>query len=328
MAKISEVHWACVDHQRWIKDWGASCALAATPQGQQPQLHFMAGYDVHSQLLSMQQTLFNDERDKAPSTAIVVTSASLLMPILHHLPDRDFNVSMGYPLDRSPLFRLLESIMRMQSTARPQSNGETRYYWRSLLQCLQHPYVQMLQVNTPENNETLSLRAILYRMENLLRGGSRFATPQSLASQAIIDTTPEQRALMARVLQCLITNFESTSTPRAMADALSKLCDLLLEHGGDIWDRYPLDAESLYRLVQHIIPALKSSALADTAFPTSTLFALTRQLVQAERVPFEADPIAGLQILGMLETRLLNFDRVLVVDATDDALLGSRLSVV
>lgn len=46
--------------------------------------------------------------------------------------------------------------------------------------------------------------------------------------------------------------------------------------------------------------------------------AMLLELVRAERVPFEADPLTGLQVLGMLETRLLRFSRVFLVDVTDD----------
>ena len=49
------------------------------------------------------------------------------------------------------------------------------------------------------------------------------------------------------------------------------------------------------------------------------------ELVRAERVPFEADPLTGLQVLGMLETRLLRFSRVFLVDVTDDRLPGAPI---
>lgn len=364
--KASEGHWACSDHVRWMRQWHAKAVLACEPSGQSPALHFMAGYDVHSQLLGVREVLCAEEAActpdtqdaptpeaslaATPSTAIVLAQPGLLMPMLHHLPDRDFNVSMGYPLERAPLCGLVEAVLRLQSARKSsltsegdsESSGssegrggadgadgmdgrETRYHWRALLQCLRHPYVQMLSCtpqDTTEGDSPSSLRSALHRMEESLRGGSRFAAPHALLEKVEGDLTPPVRQLLRRTLTALTENFAVTRTPAQMGEAIGKLCDLLLAHGEDMWKRYPLDAESLYRLVQHVIPGLRGSMLADTPFPFAALSSLTRQLLRAERVPFEADPIAGLQILGMLETRLLHFERLLIVDATEENLPG------
>ena len=356
-----DCHWACADHARWIKEWRAPCAAACPPSGNRPRLHFLAGYDAHSQLDAVRAVLERDAAvsaaapnaiaptlapDATPATAVVLTDPGLLMPTLHHLPARDFNVSMGYPLERAPLCRLLESVLRLHATRRaavsPHPAGpdmlppdmlppdtaspdsaapRCRYHWRALLHCLRHPYLHMLGATATQETP---LREVFARMEERLRGGSRFADPWELAREAADWTglSPALRQVLEAVLTCLADSFAAAATPADMADAIARLCDLLLTHGGDTWKRYPLDAESLYRLVQGVIPELKGSALAHTPFPQSALFSLTRQLVRVQRVPFEADPIAGLQVLGMLETRLLHFERLLIVDATDDKLPG------
>ncbi len=51
---------------------------------------------------------------------------------------------------------------------------------------------------------------------------------------------------------------------------------------------------------------------------------MTRHLVKAERVSFEPEPLAGLQVLGMLETRLLGFSRLFILDATEDSFQAHR----
>ncbi len=94
------------------------------------------------------------------------------------------------------------------------------------------------------------------------------------------------------------------------------------EHAGDIWERFLIDAECLFRVASGIIPALRGGDLADESFPQHTLFTLLRGLVQDERAAFEAEPLSGLQVLGMLETRLLSFSRVYVLDAVEDQLPG------
>ncbi len=358
-ADFSSVHFSCKDHVTWLRRWGASCHLHLPAREHKPKMHFLAGYDVHSQLLHMQELLkpLTQQEEQPPcaepspvnlppkeSTAVVLASASLLMPTLHHLPDTDFNVSMGYPLEKSSLFGLIEALMRLQEGARGGEGGERsegsesenveevsgarRYHWRQVLHCLRHPFVQMLSTAA---NPTLtqgaapeSLHALLGHVEKTLRTGKPFVSSDEILQMAHMNpfVSASARALLADVLPCLTHNFAMVHSTHSLGQALSHLCQCLLQHGSAIWKKYPLDAESLYRLLQHVIPTLKVAMLAHENLPQSTLFALCRQLIGAERVPFEAAPMTGLQVLGMLETRLLHFDRVIVVDATDDALPG------
>lgn len=358
-----KAHWACADHQHWLARWGARALVALGPKEPLvgPQIHFMAAYDVHSQLLALREMLDKSRADQVteqrmggatdgmspPSTSIVLADSALLMPTLHALPEKDVNISMGYPLERTPLCRLLENVLHAHST-RPLSGqasawpgkesgeeadceqAEGRYHWRTLRHCLRHPYLQLLCARVEDNTgapESLSLRPVLLRMESLLREGSRFVRPREVAARALaalgLDFDSPLAQLTQRVLTCVLDNFAQVNTPADMGRAIADLCVLLAEQGEHLWERYPLDAESMYRLLHDIVPTLQSSALADTALPLSALHSLVRQALQAGRVPFEADPIAGMQVLGMLETRLLHFDRVVIVDATDDNIPGS-----
>ncbi len=339
-ASAASVHFSCEDHVTWLRRWRATCSLHLEPRGHKAKMHFLAGYDVHSQLLHMQEVLQPLTKAQASrehgtdspveSTAVVLGSASLLMPTLHHLPDTDFNVSMGYPLEKSSLFSLIEAVMRLQEGARggnmeEEASSPRRYYWRQVLHCLRHPFIQMLSMPCSSGQQGVtSLHSLWGHMEKALRTGHRFVSMEALMT--MVDIHPEvqepARQLFKSVLPCVMQNFVHVRTTHELGTALSTLCQCLLTYGSAFWQRYPLDAESLYRLMQHVIPTLKMAMLAHEDVPQRTLFALCRQLIGAERVPFEAAPMTGLQVLGMLETRLLHFDRVLVIDATDDALPG------
>lgn len=345
-----KAHWACADHQQWLTRWGAKgqvlvpAAANTESTAASPKIHFMAGYDAHSQLLAVRDMLLADTDAVAlseagegsagpPSTAIVLADSGLLMPTLHALPEKGVNISMGYPLERTPLCRLLDSVLHAHATR--QQDG--RYHWRNLRHCLRHPYLQMLDMPEEDSLPTeafattaprrVSLRPVLLRMEGLLREGSRFVCAEELVAKALaelgVDFDSPLAQLTQRVLHCVLDNFVQVRTPADMGQAIADLCAVLLQYGELMWERYPLDAESMYRLMHDVVPTLQGSALAQTDFPAPALHSLVRQAVQAGRVPFEADPIAGMQVLGMLETRLLHFDRVVIVDATDDNLPGS-----
>ena len=182
-----------------------------------------------------------------------------------------------------------------------------------------------------------------------LRNGSRHADAHAVAEGAADDffaasslpnvaaAMPAIRELINRILRDTVDTWARAHTLGGLADALSGLCDTLLVYGSgndesgagngkaDIWSRFPIDAECLFRLMQRVIPALKDNGMADTPLPWPLMQAMLLELVRAERVPFEADPLTGLQVLGMLETRLLRFSRVFLVDVTDDRLPGAPI---
>lgn len=312
-------HWSCSEQAAWMRRWRAR-AEAAVPLSEnearhKPHLEFFAGYDLHSQLEALGTDL---GRGGAASTAVVLTDSALLMPVLHHLPEKDVNVSMGYPLARSPLFRLVDALFRLEESRA----GDGRYHWRALLHVLRHPYLNMLQTRT-EEGETLVLRDGLRRLETLIRQGSRYVDLPACVADCRQQLPPPLAALLERCVAVVIDALDGVETTAGLGTWLGNIHGFLTAHGGDIWRRFPLDAEALFRLMRHVAPQLRQNALASEVFPRSLLYGLARQLLERERIPFEADPLVGVQVLGMLETRLLHFDRVFIVDATDDVLPGN-----
>ena len=339
--------------ERELADLGESLddGIADPGQGVAPEREESAGDDS----FSAEDGLPEEElaRDQAADTVVVLPDSGLLMPVLHHLPETNINISMGYPLSRSPLFRLLDTLARLQEGRR----GEG-YYWRDLGDLVRHPYITML-LPLEENPEDapqgragrggtgphheaedsgdrgsrsgdMALRRELYRLEQALHGqGRKYARPRELLEQAYLMLPPDEMpprpvlALLDSLLEVCLENFEAPRTPHDLGQALEGVCSLLLRHGGQLWKRFLIDAECLYRLMQSLIPELCHSQLAREPFPAQTLFAMLRRLMEAERVPFEATPLVGLQVMGMLETRLLSFRRVVVLDAGEDALPGA-----
>lgn len=357
-------HWTCQDHIKWVRQWRAECELAYPPSQHTTHIDFCQGYDLHSQLHELGTIL--DHTEDVSHSAVVLPDTSLLMPVLHHVPDKNINISMGYPLSRSTLFRLLETLMRLQeSRALTHQEAKGLYHWSLCIDLIRHPYIKMLSVvpdiKTPSDNISLNqtpeskpqegassqeserpLINILHTVEDKVRSGNRFVDLELLLNEALFSqaidpmdegheasqANPEllsksARELGAKIITSCLTAWEHATTPATIAFAMEQLCHVLLEHGGDLWDRFPIDGECLYRLMQRVIPSLQECSLRDEHFKQDILFSIVRETIRNERVPFEADPLGGLQVLGMLESRLLHFKKIMIVDATDDALPGS-----
>lgn len=328
----------------WIADWQAPCELVAAPSGRTPVMHFFAGHDLHSQIAALRDDLDtipglftptvapnpahdNKDADEIPSLAVALTHADALLPVLHHLPARNCNVSLGYPLDRALLSGFISTVLELRAT-RPENFSEpdepleanqtmlTKVHWRMWSALLRHPCLRMLH---PDGKE---LRQALRSLEQQTRQGSRFLAPREHlpAVQGVV--SPETAALLDQIVTRTVDDFSAVSTTADLAEALASLCQMLLERGEHLWPRFPLDAECLFRLMRHVVPALRHNLLAHRPLPWPLLESMLRSLLEAERVPFEADPLTGVQVLGMLETRLLHFERVFLLDATEEHLPG------
>lgn len=343
-------HWSCADLVRWADGWGTKILPRGHAEDDAPEpalsfragaVSFRAGYDVHSQLGDMARELAENPAQQpdglkpdAAATAIVLPDTSLLMPVLHHLPDTDVNISMGYPLGRSPLFRLIETILTLQETRR--GTGPYAYHWKSLIALVRHPYLKMLDPmpgTEPEDATgapSRAFRRFLHHAERVIRTSRRFSTVADLGlrtAETFAEAEEKQPdpclcRLFERILDAAVRAWEDVASPDGLALALQTLTDLMHDAGSALWPRFPIDAECLYRLAESVIPQLAHTALKEETLPPRTLFAVLRELLSKERVPFEAYPLVGDQILGMLETRLLHFDRIFVLDLTDDALPG------
>nr|MCR5562538.1 PD-(D/E)XK nuclease family protein [Desulfovibrio sp.] len=250
-----------------------------------------------------------------------LTDDSLLMPALRYLPgNKGVNISLGYPMRRTSLARLVLSILALQQ--RKADDG--RCYWRDLLHCLRHPYIRMLAVTNKNGKRHFLKHSIRGLEKSLIDAGERYIDIKAHAHVLRIGKKQETDADVALAdLLLILDSISSADCLSNLAEGIERLCIFLLNTGGDTWTGFPLDTEILHRFLQDIVPELKYNYLAEEIFPATCLAVVCDSLMREERIPFEAFPLTGLQVLGMLETRLLHFDHIFILDATDDKLPGN-----
>jgi hypothetical protein len=321
LAAKKPVHWSCKEHESLLEQWQAGTVLLEEPEDRHATIEYHEGFDLHSQLDALQKKL--TQTDSLEQSAVVLPDSGMLMPLLHHLPRKDVNISMGYPLGKSPLAQLLDTIMDLQEGRTPSG-----YPWRRIIDLIRHPYLKMLSLHNAR-----PLQQVFRHMERSVRQGARHTDPRNLqieylaeadatgAGTAAVDDEA-LAALVSRIFDLTLTRWERVSTPQQLAGVLADMCTLLLEQGADMWKRFPVDAECMYRLMHRVIPALRESTVRDAELDSGLLYTILREVMNAERVPFEAEPLTGLQVMGMLEARLLRFRRVYVLDATENNLPG------
>ena len=326
LAEGGRAHWATAEHTAWLNRWRVRPEIPegvdTAPRG--PDIRFCEGYDRHSQLAGLAGDMRAlNERDSLERTAVVLPDEGALLPVLHLLPavdpELEPNISMGYPLERTSLARLIETLLTLQENRAE----DGRYYWKDVIALIRHPYLRLL------GPESRPLRPVLHHWEAVIRRGDKFLAPLAFEPDwkdvALADVDQAVAVpLLREVLDRCLTAFEAVPTLAALGDALAGLAAMLHARGEKLWHTYLLDAECLFRLTNSVIPQLKGAETSREPFGRSTLHAFLRRMLAAERVSFEPDPLTGLQVLGVLETRLLHFDKLFVLDAVEERLPGTN----
>jgi len=283
LARGGPTAWAAQEHQRWLGRWHARAVLTedaeqdAPPSS--PQIRrFFEGFDLHSQLSVLERELA--ALPDTGSTAIVLPDPGALVPVMHHLPAVEANISMGYPLMRSALAQLVETVLALHENAMPDASGSARYAWRDLVSLVRHPLLRMLRVGEAARDDDggteMPLKSAYVGWERHIRAGGAYQSPHewlfAYDTEDIRSSEEDVRALHTEVLSACFDNFQGIRTLRQVGQALNALCELLRRRGGDTWRRNLIDAECLLRLWQSVVPELTGSILADEDYDQGLIF--------------------------------------------------------
>ena len=222
-------------------------------------------------------------------TAIVLCNEKILDSVLHSIPptlggkDVLLNVTMGLPLTDTPVYSFLSALLELQVHGRTQS-GKWRY--TQVAAVLRHPYTAWLtQGDASRRLATLTKRAVLFP-----------------ADSAFSDSD-----ILSRLF---------SYCPTAMQ--LTPYLSGIIERLGTLQADSPIFAESLYNAytlvgrvgtIQETVPAFNVSK--------DTYSRLLRQLMRGKSIPFHGEPAVGLQVMGLLETRNLDFDNVIMLSVNE-----------
>lgn len=231
-------------------------------------------------------------------TAIVLTDESLLVPLLYSLPKEAgmVNVTMGYPLRQTLAYSFVERLLRLQTHTRMKS-GETSFYHADVSGILTHPFIMELDAaNASEINAEITSRSMVYVRESVFRRGTIIQTVFAKK-----DEWMQVSDWIIEVLSAVAASFAAKEDRRMMN-----------EYAGMI-------ADTLRRLANSI-----ESCGVEVEIPVFA--SLVRRMLQIQRVPYEGEPLQGVQIMGILETRNLDFDNVMVLSMNDDNFPGASSS--
>ena len=255
-------------------------------------------------------------------TAIVLPDENLLVPLLHsiHAPyhdgDLNLNVTLGYPLRSSGIVSLMHIVARMHHQATKEDKVLT-YYREDVNDILSHPLIK-----TYFTTEALELAAELARTNRFRVPAPEFEPygfsdlfAPAMDSDVRGDVVAGQMDYLDRLLS-FCNRLMAMMTPD----------DMEVEFDDDIdnqseGDEVPLQQAFLLMYID-VLNQLKRS-FAECSQPLrqqlqrGTVFFLIDRLASSAIVPFTGEPLRGLQIMGLLETRSLDFENVIILSMNE-----------
>lgn len=296
----------------------------------EPEIHFYQSPDTHGQAYALSTIISSKLQVKNPldeHTAVVLPSSETLFPLLRQglpiLSDEDYNISLGYPLNRTPIFSFMNNLMELIT-----SMDDTRVYIPDYLKFVLHPYTKNILFNGNSEMTRIMFHSI---EEKLINNRTRtFLTLEEIEEdEALVHhimhsiphdmqgiTLTHVKNHLHTIHQKTIRNFTAFNSIR---DFAVKCIDLLTYIYNNSTARlHPL----FYPFSESFIKSLdilSRSLMKTVAFTErSSYFIFFRKYITTCHIPFEGTPIKGLQILGFLETRALHFDTVFLLDANED----------
>ena len=244
-------------------------------------------------------------------TAVVLTDENLLMPLLYALPEKFkverterngrvvehplINVTMGMPLRNTLAYSFVERLLELQKHARRDDAGQESFYYVDVEGLLTHPYVASAST---EQYSKLRNEIVKHRL---------YQVPRELVAK-----NPLLEAI-----------FRKTTGWQELSAYLLDVVDVVAAEG-EGGDESAYRAEFLAIISEAIAKLQHVVEECDIEVKEGVYRSLVRRHLQAERVPFTGEPLQGLQIMGILETRNLDFKNVILLSMTDNNFPGNR----
>lgn len=243
-------------------------------------------------------------------TAIVLSDESLLQTVVHCLPKevRNVNITTGFPLSASPISTFVAFLIDLQLHGKLE--GGERFRLKQINQVLRHSYAKYVSADCLSLCNEINEHKQYYPQRSFLTKGRDEALQELFENVTECDGQVPLLAWVARILKRVGVGSAHTDDP-LMHEAVFRMYTLI-NRLDTIMALSPLSADNLSR--QGV------DATGRQIVSIAILQKLMSQLLQTTSIPFHGEPAKGVQIMGVLETRNLDFDHVLVLSCNEGKL--------
>jgi CRISPR/Cas system-associated exonuclease Cas4 (RecB family) len=238
--------------------------------------------------------------ETAHHTAIILADENLLMPVLTSLPENigDINITMGYPLKHSLVYTLMKHLMDLQRNASV-SVETVRFGYRDVISVLKHTLIsESLGTDDSEILSEITETNLIWVPSNRFSGSGNLA---------MIFTRPS-------------TSFELSGYFKNILSLIATVNERKADDSGNISVSQNIINEFIYRVILSLNRLESILNRGDVIFSTETYIRILDKLLRIQSVPFSGEPLSGIQIMGILETRALDFKNLVILSVNEGVL--------
>jgi len=248
------------------------------------------------------------DNNKLEESAVILANEELMVPMISSIPDEisKFNLTMSFPLRLHPTYDLVMNILDLYRNYKFENDKKTdiNVYYKSFLNFIQHPYIQ----DIIDSNNNIS-KDLIYRInkDNISRISINYEYLSRLSSQS-------------ENLKSLINILNNTS------NNVNSILDIILEVFKLLQSNNSSEIDNTY--FNHYIEILSSlrELISETAYiqKLTTLSRWIQNTINQAPIPFSGEPLSGLQVMGMLETRTLDFKNIIILSVNEGVLPNTK----
>lgn len=283
--------------RRNLRDFPSELPASFFDNLNQPkEVTFIESPTENGQVRYLPQWIRENLTSQEKETAVVLCNEALLQPVLHALPDnvKHINITMGFPLSQTPAYSFVNALMELHTSGYNPNNG--RYLFAEVISVLKHPYTRQLSPEAEKLEQTLT------------RDNRFYPLPSELKQDNVLELlfTPRRNNL---------------DLCGMLSEALKEVAVIYQQQAASHSDAFDqLYRESLfktYTLVNRFHTLIESKELNVQA---GTFQRLLTRVMSSSSIPFHGEPAIGMQVMGVLETRNLDFRHLIMLSVNEGQL--------
>lgn len=266
----------------------------------QKKIHFIGAPKNTTQIKYTGELL--SKFDNFNKTALVLADENLLIPTLNSLPKNveKINITMGYPLKNIPVASLFEKLFKLHLNQQKFNKvKEEQFYYKDVLNILNDSFLNKLE------SEILQKLITKINTENAI-----FINLNSIKSFISIEDQEKLSAVFS-----MFKLSENTTS-------LINQCLNLINHLKKLVEG--VEKEYLFRFYNVFQQLNTLNTSYNHIKDLKTFIHFFNQLLKNEKLSFQGEPLQGLQLMGMLETRVLDFETVIITSVNEGILPGGK----
>jgi hypothetical protein len=246
------------------------------------------------------------ENKSLENTALVLSEENILIPILNALPIEveNLNITMGYPSKNNPAQILIYKLFQLHLNAQNRNKKQSVFYYKEVLEILNNPLI----VSSIQANEVVKI----IKNSNLT----------FITSNRLSELFSKYDLSSNELVQHLF--FDWNVSVNEILEKLKAILIYIKTHLSNQNEQDKVTKAFVFSIYNVILKITNYFETYNKIENLEILFTIYKQVIDQAQVSFEGEPLKGLQIMGILESRVLDFENVIITSLNEGKLPGGK----